>query len=357
MNRMLALTSVVLIACQSPSAGSSGASATAAPSPSPSPTTRTETIELDFSEPGAVGRVLFRLPYGEGKGRVGYLPPCLKASCERPCPCSTQIQPVSFAPHPDGGVWVLDPVKERVARFSAQGGFVKKLAVPGNDLLNSDVVLMDKRLVVLGQRQRRDGDRISSLESGRSDTKVLRLEGDPVPAHSLTNSGGRLFTTVFVEDYTREIPVEVARDGTASEVPGVPFLDGWKHHRDFAGHTTIPLQVSSTPYNWSMEIDAALLREIDGKRREVPGTLYWEFVISEQGEIHLYIHAQTEKGGSIDADWLLTVSPEGLVGEPVKLRGPTGPDDQQSRHLALDPDDRPMAMWAGKKGLLFEALP
>lgn len=333
------------------------------PTPSPSPMTRTETIELDFSKPGAVGRVLFRIPYGEGKSKVGYLPVCLKNSCELPCPCTTQIQPLSFAPAPDGGVWVLDPVKERVARFSARGDFVRELAVPGNDFRNSDIVLVGKRLVVIGQQKGFDAT-LASLESGQSDIKALRFEGEPIwGTYLLTSSGGRLFVTGFADedllaDDPREIPFEVARDGTASEVPGTPFLDGWKLYTDFVGWTTIPAEVASTLYNWAMRIEAVMVREIKGERRKVPGTLSWEFVVSEQGEIHLLIHAQTEKGGAIEGDWILTVTPEGLVDEPVKLRGPTGADDgEQRRHLALGTNDRPMAMWARNKGLIFEAFP
>lgn len=359
MKRMLALMCIALIACESSGAERSVAPARETPVPSSSPITRTETVELDFDKPGALGRVLFRLPYGKGKGKVGYLPPCLRQDCDPPCPCGTYLVPLSFAPTLDGGVWVLDPVKGRVARFSARGDLVKELAVPGNALRTFDVALVDERLVILGQRADFQA-KLISLESGNADTRVLRFESEPAEAYALTSSQDRLFTTVFDEDENldvAEIPVEVARDGTSAEVPGVPFLDGWKIFKDFAGPTTIALEVSSTHYNWSMEIDAVLQREIDGDKREVPGSLSWEVVVSEQGAIHLLIRAQTEKGGGVDAFWFLTVTPEGLVGQPVKLRGPTGRDDSQQRHLAMGGDGRPIAMWTGRTVLIFEALP
>lgn len=359
-NRLLATVALALLACQGSGVAVSdpGQSPIAAGSSS-AVARHSETIELDFDEAGGRGSVLFRIPFGEGKSSVGRIPPCMDEGCPSPCPCTTQLIPFSFAPTRRGGAWILDPAKERLARFSSQGEFLRKVRIPGNDRRNFDVVVSDRNPLVLGQRLDFSA-RLVRFNSDRPEVQSLRYKSEAAEAYRLTSSQDRLFSTLFVEDANmdvEEVPVEIRRGGTATEVPGVPFLDGWMIHQDYAGPTTIPLEVRSTMYDWQAEIEAILVREVNGEKREVPGSLSWEFAVSGEGDVHLLVRAQTEKGGSIDGFWWVPVSREGFVGKPLKLRGPRRSDDQQQRHLALGYDNRPVMMWVGKKGLIFESLP
>jgi hypothetical protein len=53
----------------------------------------------------------------------------------------------------------------------------------------------------------------------------------------------------------------------------------------------------------------------------------------------------------------LKVAPDGGSAYPIKLAGPRTADDQQTRCLTLDQHGEPLVMWAGRRGVLIEALP
>ncbi|MQA98793.1 MAG: hypothetical protein GEU78_00630 [Actinobacteria bacterium] len=318
---------------------------------------------LDFGSEPVETKVVYRIPYGDPADELGFAAPC-ESNCEPPCPCSAQVQPAAFDIGPSGAPGVLDVAKGRVALYS-QTGLDRAVDLGSLGPRAFDVQIGDRGdVVVLAQRGDYSTAFILKPSAGGTSTVGVRLNG--MRAETGTHfslAGDRVFLSAFLqEDFVEEevpigVPLSPADRGNASEVPGRPFLNGWFVFEDFRGDQVIPLGVRSAEYDWFQEVEFRLQVPDRTDGGEKKGQVSWELEIDPDGTLHLLIFAGTYGRGAVDGYWYLTVEADGRVGQPQRLSGPSEPDDQQTRHLSLDPQGDPVLMWARGDGVEFETLP
>lgn len=320
---------------------------------------------LDFSDSSTPRKRLMSIPYGKRRRELGFAPICRGSGCAPPCPCSAQVQPSSHDVDRHGRVWIADQVKRRIAVFNGQGKFL-----PGITATELDSNLFDLQVV---------SDSVAVLRQQQGESQLIVISGSSVTTHDITFNGEEvdlsteissddtsLFSVNFVQDEDlteREVPVRLGlpespkSDSEAEKVPGRPFRDGWLHFQGFAGARVVPLKVASSDYEWSKEIRFTLKQRVGKKTVRKRGNVSWELEIGPDGSIHLLLFAGTYGKSRVDGYWYLRVAPDGAVGTPTKLAGPRTDDDQQTRRLTLDQHGDPLLMWAGRRGVLIEALP
>lgn len=330
--------------------------------PSPSPQNLMVRRTLDFDSPTVSGEILATIPYGEGAQELGFVPVCTR-NCSPPCPCTTPFQPSAFDIDSRDRVWILDNAKRRVAVFRAPSDFL--FDVPGNNrllLIAADLQWVGDQAVALSQNPRFESKLLAIQQATEIRRSSIVFEGEPAETTHLWTDDSRMFTTVFREEglSDEEVPVEVtlneSGDSAAEEVPGRPFLDGWLLFQDYVGPRIIPLAVSSAEHNWRLEIRLRLQQTIEGEKKSRAGNVSWESEVDPAGTIHLLVFAGTQGRHAADDYWYLQVSPDGAVGDPLHLKGPSRRDDQQLRRLTLDAGSRPVVMWAGRKSARLEIL-
>ena len=335
---------------------------TSAYSATPSPTLVASVAHrtLDFEDRGTDGSILARIPYGAPVQKIGLAPTC-RRNCAPPCPCSAPVQASAFDIDDSGRFWVLDNAKRRVVVFDESARYLFHVDGGRDLLVASDLQRLGNEAIALSQ-DRRSLSRIITLDkSNNIERSRVSFEGDPVAASRLIASGERLFSTVFYESdlSEEEVPVELLSDGEASsaaEVPGRPFLDGWLLFEGYVGPRVLPLSVSTSQYEWSREIRFKLKQSVGGRSKARRGNISWETEVDPAGIIHLLVFAGTDGREATDGYWYLMVEPDGTVGVPIHLRGPTSRDDQQARRLTLDSTGRPVVMWARGRAAVFELI-
>jgi hypothetical protein len=338
-----------LAAACSPSDPAKDASPPPGPSFSAAPGRQTVRRTLDFSAGPQEGDVVARVPYGPNESALGYAPVCQDASCPPPCPCSTELFPAAFDVG-DDEIWILDGVKGRVARYDDDDGFVSATRNEAFGLRAFDLQLVGDVGLVLSQTN--DFRALFTSVTRRPVSWPL----DEETYSSFTASRRRVFTTVFRDEgiNSEEIPVEIvfhARAARAHEVPGVPFLDGWSFFEPFAGDQAITVSVSSSTESWARDIRFRLLAE---RTHSARGRISWERALADDGTMHYLLFAGTYGRAEQNGWWYLTVSADGSVGRPLRLRRTD--IDPGGRHLSLGPDGEPYAMWRTSRGVVIEGL-
>jgi hypothetical protein len=351
--RVLGLSLTVLVlGCTGATGEVVDAQKSSAQNPSPEPITHQ--VLLSFDEEEMTGNVQYAVEYGSGRRTLGFLPVCLTNSCASPCPCSTQIQPAAFDVDADKDLWILDVAKERVAKFDRDGNYLSQM---GNAVLDQrvfDLQLVDDRPAVLSQSTAFNGRLAFPNVHSKMTQSVIRFDGKPVEAYPpLVPGTASVYLTLLVssKEDEKSIPAQVGladdeRHLTATQVPGIPFLDGWLLYQEPVGEQTIPLAVTSNSESWSLQIEFLIKRKSEDN--PIAGTISWETAIDREGVIHLLILAGTARKPLLSGYWYLKVFPDGRLSGPVALTGPSISDSQQSRRLALDSEGRPLIMWAKK---------
>lgn len=323
----------------------------------------THQVVLSFDDEEHTGDVRYAIEYGRGRRTLGYLPVCLSNSCALPCPCSTQIQPSAFDVDSDGHLWILDVAKERLAKFGQDGSYLSQMGRAVLDQRVFDLQLVDDRPVVLSQSTGFYGRLAFPNVHSKMNQSVIRFDGKPVEAYPpLVPGNTSVYLTLLVssKEDEKSIPAQVGladdeRHRTATEVPGIPFLDGWLLYQEPAGEQTIPLAVTSNSESWSLQIEFLIKRKSEGN--PISGTISWETAIDREGVIHLLILAGTARKPLLSGYWYLKVFPDARLSGPVALTGPSISDSQQSRRLALDSEGRPLIMWAKKHSVEIVGTP
>ncbi|MPZ91081.1 MAG: hypothetical protein GEU68_05545 [Actinobacteria bacterium] len=256
-------------------------------------------------------------------------------------------------------------MKGRTAVFDNHGNFLRGITETELGVNLLDLQVVNESVAVLRQQQ---GESQLLLINGSSvTTHDISFHDEAVDLSShISSDDTSLFSVNFVEDEDlneREVPVKLdlpedaQSDSEAEVVPGRPFRDGWLHFQGFEGDRVIPLKVSSSDYEWSREIKFTLKQGAARKLVRKRGNISWELEIGPDGSIHLLLFAGSVGRNRVDGYWYLKVAPDGSVGSPIKLAGPRRADDQQTRRLTLDQQGDPLVMWAGRRGVLIEALP
>jgi hypothetical protein len=340
--------------------GTSGSAQRNEQSPSPSSTAQSTTVRrtLDFEADRLRGQQLYSVDYGDSESSVGYIPPC--RACADPCPCTVPLQPSSFDIDSQGDLWVLDTAKQRVAKFDSASIYASSWRQRGIGLRSTDLRVDDSRGVVLWQ-DRSFFSRLAIQEGGSRRAVRIHHDGEPQQGgNEFLLAAEHAYLNVFVEETLgdeeeRALKVNLS-DGSGEISQGRPFLDGWLLLRLYEGPRLIPLAVESSQHNWEVTIRFQLRHGANGESRRAPGHISWETEVSEDGVIHLLIAASIERPG-LQGYWYLQVAPDGSVGQPIPLAGPTRRDDQQVRRLTLAPKGDPHFMWAMKKRVIVETLP
>lgn len=358
----LLVSCLVLAACvtSSPSQADSASISDDAIQITPSPTASSSTVvrTLDFDDDRLRGDQVFAVPYGESRSHVGYIPPC--RSCADPCPCTVPIQPSSFDVDSRGHLWILDIAKERAAEFDSDSTYVSSWNQRGIGLRSTDLQVDESRQTVLWQ-DRGFFSRLAVREEGSGRSVRVEYEGEPQQGGSTFVLQGEVgYLNVFIEEQPGSEEESVLAfnlaDGAGEIAKGRPFLDGWLLFRPYEGPRLIPLAVESTQHSWEVTLKLQTRRSVGGESRTARGHVSWETEVSPNGDIHLLIAASIERD-RLQGYWYIGVSPDGTVGKPVPLSGPTRRDDQQARRLTLAPDGRPLFMWLMKKRIVVESLP
>ncbi|HYT30656.1 MAG TPA: hypothetical protein VEN82_07745 [Actinomycetota bacterium] len=130
----------------SPSPGGQGGTGTGpTPSSGPLPTSLPRVVlTADLSERPAPWRLIAHIPFGHQASSLGVVLP--------PEHTSVPEIPVSFAVAPDGTLWVLDVVKERIAHFTSAGRYLGEVGGLSFDRFSPhprDIAFVGERLYLL----------------------------------------------------------------------------------------------------------------------------------------------------------------------------------------------------------------
>lgn len=335
------------------------------PSPSP-PVIETQVITrtLNFERSGTRGRVVHVLPYGRGKGEVGFAEACTPpADCEPPCPCTAPVVPAAFDIDSRGRVWILDTVIPRVTVFDQRSRWRFDVALGRMGHRASDLQLAGGRALALLQDYEFHARAVEVDMGGqRGSARRVREGGSFVAVDALDVVGDRVFGTAFVgpledEEVFLELPLSGTGAIVANRVDGWPLLDGTLLYPEYE-EMTIPLEFSSGVDAWKVDIRFRLRQRVDDRRRQRKGVVTWaNFEIDHHGGLHLLIFSGTFGRHRNDGWWYLKVGPDGTVGDPIRLRDPERDDEgQQPRRLTLDASGEPYAMWTDNEGVVIESL-
>lgn len=328
------------------------------PASEPSVVTRT----LDFESAPARAPIRYRLAFGKGRHEVGWAPVCLKRDCKPPCPCSAQAQPSSFDIDEKGKVWVVDSAKGRVAVFAPNGSFEQAVRGGGIDYRSSDIHVTRLRKIVTGQEFFKTYYS-EILPDGTVLKQPLLYRGERIGAISFFHEDEGRFSTVALiprgeGELERVQSVELVFDSQhahALETPGRPYAIGWLAN-DRSPEGRIVFKVESLLEPLHLVVKFRFRQLVDGAPRFVSGATPYDLEIDEDGTFHVLLKAGTFSRYPVSGSWYMTITREGEVSQPIRLRDPKRRDDQQQRHLALDEEGRPFYMTAGRDALLIEDL-
>lgn len=224
---VFALAAVVVAACGSPPGPQGGGSS---PRPVGAATTRVlprVVLRADLSEPPAHWTRLMTIPYGDAADRLGFLP-------VGPAAGGVPVGPPSFAVAGDGSIWIVDPVKGRLAHFSPSGQFLGAmdgLGVGGDAPAPSDMVASPGEMYVLMKdgldsfiATARDGAwaSVPATRGGRR-LEVVNLVSGPSDPVGWIGGFAAAPGGTGPSGYARLSPPP---SGTARPLPGVPVGPG-----------------------------------------------------------------------------------------------------------------------------------
>ncbi|MGI8775582.1 MAG: hypothetical protein ACR2KQ_11365 [Actinomycetota bacterium] len=320
-------------------------------------------IDMEFSDEPASVRSVAAIGFGESRGELGYRGICTEAACRPPCPCTVPIQPISFA-IAEGGrrIFILDPLNSRIAMYAGSGSYEGELDLSGIGLRSLDLQISSDLLAVLFQPLDLSTAffvlREPIAEVNAREVSVMFAGRSPSSSSTFQLEDGVAYLSLFVEKRVRSstydeevlvgVPLLEGQKAVADEVPGYPTDDG---------HVSIelvrrPPLISIVSEDWKRTLDLRA-HSIDGVLDDA--VFSWEAGVEDTGAVHLLIRAHSERarrGGY----FYVSVDSEGRVSEPLRILGPKGRDDGQTRHFAVDEDGTRYFMWRRSQGIVIESI-
>jgi hypothetical protein len=336
-----------------------------APSPSPVVSERLVLV-ADLSErPAKWQRVLF-VPFGRRTDRLGF-----KFFHE-----SVNSQPSSLAVASDGSFWIADRWKDRLAHYSPSGKFLgavrlqrppPDVSIGGARTRVRDIAFSGDRMYVLLDPTGGPIARVGS--DGSVEFLRPRLQGRPLWVAEIFPSIGPL--TILVGGYAHpeqgsveDGPIGFFRwepPGLPQRIAGLPGRGGSFVRLDRAPNTDQDFELRhlapGETFVQPFHVDVRTGSQVRGRSLQAvvgPGNL-----LATADDVIMYVMLSPSRprdasryGGG---RWLLRLGRSPVLWE--RLPDPGIPDEPQSRHLALGPDESLYLMVAQKGGMLILRRP
>jgi len=257
-------------------------------------------------------REVFVIPYGPGEELLGTSPGGDSGTLD--------IGPEYGAPGPDGTWWFLDTAKQRLAHYSADGGFLDAVRIPARLLVDRRYfqwqlphTLADGTLVAARQTFH-DGAQLLRLRQGALDE--VAAGGDFAPTYS---DGTRLFSTSGRDRWVAWDPVsggglQVVRSLTTPT--GSTFLVTMDFDR---GKLRLVLPEAGVARSLPV-------RTASGARAHVG----LQVRAGADGTVHLFLAGAGEDDESVQLVGYASVSPSGTVSRVEPLPDPFSEADPGS---------------------------
>jgi hypothetical protein len=318
------------------------------------------TLEANLRERAEDWEHVAIITFGDSESELGII---------RPDPAHEQGLsgiPTSFAVSEDGSIWILDPVKERIAHYDETGVYLGSTGdFPWESRWElADITVSGDIGHVLLQHSWTTASRIAPLRGlGSSEVTALTIDGDPASATRLV--AGLPHVVVQVEGYAESATRE---PGTGPEGWGTVSDDG---SLDISDSILLEDGTSmSVEGTRSDEMGVEFTFERDGSRTvlpidfrlvartggaSIPGAFVFSVVaVTDHGLVCEFAAAPSHVdearrlGGG---RWLLVVSEDGTPITWARVPRPTLADELQRRRETIAPSGGVYAMIATLDGM------
>jgi hypothetical protein len=323
-------------------------------------------LVADLSETAAKWKTVFFVPFGRRRQELGF-----KAFRE-----SLNSQPSSFAVADDGTFWIADRWKDRLAHYSAEGGFLGAVEVPppppqvwigraharirdvvlaGDTMFalleptGGPIMRVDPKGEVDFLRPELQGRTLWVAEVFPSDDALTILVGGYVNADNGTVDDGPFgFFRWVPAGVPEELPGLPGEVGSFSRLDRLPGTD-----QDFELHHLGRSETFVQPFRVDVRTRAR------PRGRSLPAVVGPGNLLAADDDLITFVMLSPSRPADArrfgGGRWLLRLGRSPVLWE--RLPDPSIPDEPQRRHLALGPDGSLYLMVAQKGGMLILRRP
>jgi hypothetical protein len=324
---------LLLPACLANGSATSSSSGTMPDTPS-APATQLETepvvhtFHLDFPVAGPLDawELALFIPYGEGVDQLG-----------NGVSIGEDLGPEApVIVDQSGRWWVADNYKERVARFSASGGFLDDVSLPPHAPLAGMRLLSDGRIVAassMGRIAIVDETAVAFHAVGEENVTLLDAQGTTVFA--LPTFGG-LMEIEFATEIPSSRSVDSLRTGTGSHY----LVHGIRGDRS-------TIQIDLPDANPAASTMIQFTSDDRGTVIAIP-----EAVSAPDGSVHILIFGLSDASPDLQRSLYVMIHPDGRLAQTEGTPNPIGVLDSGSLgHLSLDEMGRPLLSVIDEDGI------
>lgn len=330
---------LLLPACLANGTATSSSSGTV-PDPASASTTEFDTepvirtIHLDFPVAGPLEawELALFIPYGEGTDQLG-----------NGLSIGEDLGPEApIISDRSGRWWVADNYKQRVARFSASGGFLDDVALPPHAPLAGMRLLSDGRVVAsssMGRVAIVDETAVAFHTIGEENVTLLDAQSTTV--YALPTFGG-LMAINFATEIPSSRSVDSLRTGTGSHY----LVHGTRGDRS-------TIQIDLPDANPAASTMIQLTSDDQGTLIAIP-----EAVSAPDGSVHILIFGISDASPELQRSLYVRINPDGSLAQMEGTPNPIGVLDSGSLgHLSLDEMGRPLLSVIDEDGISVWRLP
>lgn len=323
---------------------------------SPEVTDLTEiALTADLSDRADDWTIVASIPFGDRTEELGFI--------DDPGVSSHPVLPAAFAFDADGSIWILDPLKQRVAHYSVEGRYLGELTglrFDGDLPVPNDIGSVDGRVFVLHQLG--------------TESSMAELRGDGGPGVTPLTDGGDTLTVPFLMSSTELLLGRVAafpssgdrpepeppgwgpsgvatfdpaRPDIPSYLPGVPVgSESWARSRPVEPQGLEVAYLTAS----SIVIQPLRVEVRPGPAQDsIPGLVGPRLNIALGQAVGLEVQVAPSRLGDRDAGsgtWFLQIGPGGAPLAWTRIPGTDVRDELQTRRIAADPSGIVFAMVA-----------
>lgn len=228
----------------------------------------------------------------------------------------------------DGTWWIFDKAKQRIARFDLDGVFRDAMAIPGHVLQNGQFFQFQMPQAM------DDGSIVATGFRGPESTAVLRIGDDAFTSENVdvgiswVNTDGQLLYGIRFEDR-----VAHSLDPLTAQVQVVEWLTARDGSRYLVTVVEDEIIVELPDVGVTKTLQMRFSEDVN-----IPARAGIEVETDSEGSIHILFYGAPDSDESLGVGGILSISPDGQVGEMEPITSPFSNSDPGSpAHLGVRP--------------------